>query len=46
MNLFKAGDVGFQTALIAGEVSAIGIEEVYPYDRDLGRVEGVRAVTP
>jgi predicted nucleic-acid-binding protein len=46
LSLFKDEGLDFQAALIAAETSAMGIEEMLSYDRDLGRVAGVARVEP
>ena len=46
LSLFADGDVDFSDALIVSEMRRVDLYEIYSYDRDFDRIEGIARVEP
>lgn len=46
LSLFANENIDFSDALMATHMKARGLEEVYSYDRDFDRIEGIERIEP
>lgn len=46
LSLFLEGQVDFSDALIAAEMRDASLKEIYSYDRDFDKIEGITRVEP
>ena len=46
LSLFSEGIVDFSDALVAAEIHGASLSEIYSYDRDFDRVEGITRAEP